>query len=203
MAFQLPDKLDASRTPRQSLIPAPKAYSKIAQHKTSVVNENQVTNSYKPNTAVDEKPSTSKQFNIGDQVCISGQKHGKLLYFGNLHVSDGLWCGIELELPEGSHNGKIEDTRYFTCKKFHGIFAPIDKVERVIPSKPLTTWLKVKESSGYDERNKDLQKDQSLTNIENREDYAVKCLSDGGECKFLEKRKSTSSRPKSARNTSS
>ncbi|XP_036367490.1 uncharacterized protein LOC115222505 isoform X3 [Octopus sinensis] len=190
MAFQLPDKLDASRKLRQSFIPAPKVYSKTAQPKTCLTIENQETISYKTNTAVDEKPNTSKQFNIGDRVCISGQKQGTLLYFGKLHVSDGLWCGIELELPEGSHNGKIEDVRYFTCKKFHGIFAPIDKVERVIPSKPLTTWAKVKESSVYDERNNELQKDQSVTNIENHEeDYPVKHRSEGGNVNFWRKTK--------------
>lgn len=71
-------------------------------------------------------------FQPGDRVCISGVKQGTLLYYGKTHIAHGAWCGIELDEPEGIHDGQIDGTRYFTCKNRHGIFAPSDRVERFI-----------------------------------------------------------------------
>ncbi|GAB1604491.1 hypothetical protein Ahia01_000730600 [Argonauta hians] len=150
MAFK-PKEMDASLKPKMSYIPVPKLY-----HTTQIPSKPAVENQEPPllnktNSAVEEKQSTSispKKFNIGDRVCIGGKKYGSVSFFGKLHVSDGLWCGIELDLPEGSHDGVVDNTRYFKCKEFHGIFAPLDKVEHVILRKPLiTTWAKVRESS--------------------------------------------------------
>ncbi|KAK3099678.1 hypothetical protein FSP39_007927, partial [Pinctada imbricata] len=68
---------------------------------------------------------------VGDKVCISGVKFGNLCYFGKTHIAPGVWCGIELEEPEGKHDGQVEGVRYFTCRYGHGIFAPADRVARV------------------------------------------------------------------------
>ena len=62
-------------------------------------------------------------------MCISGVKCGILRYFGKTHFAEGEWCGIELEEPDGKHDGVVENVRYFTCQQGYGIFAPISKVE--------------------------------------------------------------------------
>ena len=81
------------------------------------------------------KPETSQadtyEFFIGDRVRIGGLKTGTLLYFGAIHLAPGLWCGIALDEAEGTHDGFVSDVRYFTCRKKHGIFAPVDKVTHV------------------------------------------------------------------------
>ncbi|KAK2150521.1 hypothetical protein LSH36_402g03045 [Paralvinella palmiformis] len=66
---------------------------------------------------------------VGDKVKISGVKTGVVRFYGRTHFADGDWCGIELDEPEGRHDGLIEGTRYFQCKPKHGLFAPIHKVE--------------------------------------------------------------------------
>ncbi|XP_053398863.1 CAP-Gly domain-containing linker protein 1-like isoform X3 [Mercenaria mercenaria] len=78
------------------------------------------------NTAPD--PVEPQEFFIGDRVTISGVKTGTLLYFGNFHLAPGLWCGIAIDEPDGTHDGLVGDVRYFTCRKGHGIFAPVERV---------------------------------------------------------------------------
>ena len=71
------------------------------------------------------------EFFIGDRVRIGGIKTGTLLYFGTIHLASGLWCGIALDEADGSHDGLVDDVRYFTCRKKHGLFAPVDKVSHI------------------------------------------------------------------------
>ena len=89
----------------------------------------------KPSPGQVSTPETSQadtyEFFIGDRVRIGGLKTGTLLYFGAIHLAPGLWCGIALDEAEGSHDGFVSDVRYFTCRKKHGIFAPVDKVSHV------------------------------------------------------------------------
>ncbi|ESO93686.1 hypothetical protein LOTGIDRAFT_228498 [Lottia gigantea] len=73
-------------------------------------------------------PEPKDPFAIGDRVCIAGIKFGTLQYFGETHIAPGLWCGVELDEPEGNHDGMVQGRRYFTCEYKHGIFAPLDKV---------------------------------------------------------------------------
>jgi len=62
-------------------------------------------------------------------VTISGIKTGTLLYFGSVHIAQGLWCGISLDEPEGNHDGLVDNVRYFHCRNGHGIFAPLERVK--------------------------------------------------------------------------
>lgn len=89
----------------------------------------------KPSPSQISTPETSQadnyEFFIGDRVRIGGIKTGTLLYFGTIHVAPGLWCGIALDEADGTHDGLVNDVRYFTCRKKHGIFAPVDKVTHI------------------------------------------------------------------------
>ena len=89
----------------------------------------------KPSPYQTSTPETSitdpYEFFVGDRVRIGGIKTGTLLYFGPIHVAPGTWCGIALEEPDGTHDGLVNDVRYFTCRKKHGIFAPVEKVSHV------------------------------------------------------------------------
>lgn len=70
---------------------------------------------------------------MGDRVLISGVKSGILLYYGKTHIAPGIWCGIALDDPDGKHDGKVEGVRYFNCFPGHGIFAPLERVEKIVP----------------------------------------------------------------------
>nr|KAG5709305.1 hypothetical protein BaRGS_018057 [Batillaria attramentaria] len=65
---------------------------------------------------------------VGRRVLISGVKPGVLRYVGKTHIAPGYWCGVELFDASGLHDGEVDGKRYFSCKPFRGIFAPLDKV---------------------------------------------------------------------------
>lgn len=58
------------------------------------------------------------------------EKYGTLRYYGRPEFSEGLWCGVELDKPEGKNNGSKHGIRYFTCQPGYGVFVPLGKVER-------------------------------------------------------------------------
>ena len=57
------------------------------------------------------------------------QKYGVLRYLGEPEFADGVWCGIELDKPDGKNKGSIHGIRYFTCDQNHGVFVPLSIVE--------------------------------------------------------------------------
>ncbi|XP_074600612.1 CAP-Gly domain-containing linker protein 4-like [Brevipalpus obovatus] len=67
---------------------------------------------------------------LGDKVVFSGNKSGVLRYCGAVEFASGIWAGIELEEPEGKHDGTYQSVTYFRCKPNHGIFAPISRICR-------------------------------------------------------------------------
>ncbi|VDN59369.1 unnamed protein product [Dracunculus medinensis] len=66
---------------------------------------------------------------IGRRVIVGRVGTGTLLYVGEVDGRQGLFCGIELDRPEGKHNGTYQGTAYFHCSEQHGIFAPLYRVE--------------------------------------------------------------------------
>ncbi|CAF1372163.1 unnamed protein product, partial [Didymodactylos carnosus] len=89
-----------------------------------------------------EKPlPTNSSLIVGCRVQIGGLKTGILRYVGSVHFAQGQFCGIELDEPDGKHNGEVQNIRYFDCPQNHGVFVPQEKVivlsstpERQIPS---------------------------------------------------------------------
>ncbi|XP_076117066.1 uncharacterized protein LOC143084890 isoform X5 [Mytilus galloprovincialis] len=104
---------------RRSFLPAPKTFGlqKEKQEEPRLF-------SPPPEDHADE------ELHVGDRIVISGVKSGTLLYFGKTHIASGFWCGIELDEPDGKHDGSVEGVRYFECRVGHGIFAPADRVSK-------------------------------------------------------------------------
>ncbi|CAF1318098.1 unnamed protein product [Rotaria sp. Silwood1] len=71
---------------------------------------------------------TKSSFKVGDRVIINGLKNGTLRYVGAVKFAQGLFCGVELDEPDGKHDGQVNNVRYFQCKTNCGIFVPHDKV---------------------------------------------------------------------------
>ncbi|KAL5012234.1 hypothetical protein ScPMuIL_010785 [Solemya velum] len=112
---------------RRSFLPAPKSYAKTQSQAAPITTVNET-----------ENVSESCELAIGDRVCIGGIKFGTLLYYGTTHITGGLWCGIELDDPEGRHDGQVEGVQYFHCRLGHGIFAPAERVALVEKQRPKT-----------------------------------------------------------------
>lgn len=66
---------------------------------------------------------------LGERVIVLGEKRGFLRFIGPTHFESGEWCGIELDLPEGKNDGRVEGEDYFHCLPNHGLFVPSHFVE--------------------------------------------------------------------------
>ncbi|CAF4491393.1 unnamed protein product [Rotaria sp. Silwood2] len=82
---------------------------------------------------------TKSSFTVGDRVIINGLKSGILRYIGAVKFAQGLFCGVELDEPDGKHDGQVNDIRYFHCKTNCGIFVPHDKVVLAPQKRTLTS----------------------------------------------------------------
>ena len=67
-------------------------------------------------------------FELGQRVLIGSVMAGSVRYVGRTHFAEGLWVGVELDLPKGINDGSKDGHRYFSCEPDHGLFAPPSKV---------------------------------------------------------------------------
>ncbi|TGZ50415.1 hypothetical protein CRM22_010810 [Opisthorchis felineus] len=79
----------------------------------------------------------TQQFQLGDRVLVAGQRRGVIRYIGSTEFAPGTWYGIELDQPLGKNNGSVAGVRYFQCPVGHGIFASINRIQR-LPNRPGT-----------------------------------------------------------------
>ncbi|KAK5645223.1 hypothetical protein RI129_006523 [Pyrocoelia pectoralis] len=81
-------------------------------------------------------PIEPKQFSelsrkdLGKKVRVA-DKEGTLRFIGNVHFSQGVWCGIELPNANGKNDGCVRGVRYFACPDSRGLMAPLCKVSLV------------------------------------------------------------------------
>jgi dynactin complex subunit len=52
---------------------------------------------------------------------LEGQR-GTIQFIGALEGREGVYVGVELEQPLGTHDGKYKEKQYFSCPDKHGIF---------------------------------------------------------------------------------
>ena len=72
------------------------------------------------------------EFFPGQLVLVGNKMSGTVRFVGQTHFSEGLWIGVELDLPKGRNDGSIDEFRYFSCEPNHGIFAPPSKVSVIV-----------------------------------------------------------------------
>ncbi len=65
---------------------------------------------------------------IGQRVLIGNVMAGTVRFVGHTHFAEGLWIGVELDMPKGRNDGSLDKHRYFHCEPNHGLFAPPGKV---------------------------------------------------------------------------
>ena len=75
---------------------------------------------------------------------------GILRYYGEINLTSGLFCGVELDEPAGLNDGSVHGIRYFTCRPQHGIIAPVGIV-RPLPQQPPDIGLKTSVNVSLDE----------------------------------------------------
>merc|ERR1719427_1185031 len=84
------------------------------------------------------KKSVRKTLVKGDRVVLDTEKVGTIRYKGQTTFAKGEWYGIELDTPDGKHDGLVKKDmkRYFSCKKKHGVFVQRHKIVALAPRKP-------------------------------------------------------------------
>ncbi len=55
---------------------------------------------------------------------------GIVKFIGETQFATGIWVGVQLPGPTGKHNGTVDGHSYFACKRGHGIFVKLDKVQK-------------------------------------------------------------------------
>lgn len=82
--------------------------------------------------------SVRKTLVKGDRVVLESEKVGTIRFKGNTGFAKGQWYGIELDTPDGKHDGLVKKDmkRYFHCKKKHGVFVQRHKIVALAPKKP-------------------------------------------------------------------
>ena len=71
-------------------------------------------------------------YSIGQRVLVGNVMAGTIKFIGHTHFAQGLWIGVEIDLPKGRNDGSIDEQHYFLCKPKHGVFAPPNKVSPLV-----------------------------------------------------------------------
>lgn len=66
---------------------------------------------------------------VGSRVEVPEKGRGTVRFVGAVKFSSkDNWVGIELDVPNGNHDGAVKGVRYFKCTMNHGLFVTKDKV---------------------------------------------------------------------------
>ncbi|CAL8311913.1 unnamed protein product [Lota lota] len=67
----------------------------------------------------------------GEFVTVGTNKSGTVRYVGPTDFAEGIWIGVELEVPAGKNDGSVGGRRYFVCNHGYGVLVRPDRVTRV------------------------------------------------------------------------
>ncbi|XP_056437594.1 kinesin-like protein KIF13B isoform X2 [Gadus chalcogrammus] len=67
----------------------------------------------------------------GEYVAVGTNKTGTVRYVGPTDFAEGVWIGVELEVPAGKNDGSVAGRRYFLCNHGYGMLVRPDRVTRV------------------------------------------------------------------------
>lgn len=103
-----------------------------------------------PSTTEDERTEDYQDFIVGDRVQVTGpngqRQSGTLKFKGRVKFASGIWAGVELESPDGRHDGTYDDgQRYFTCRPNHGVMVPANDLTNA----PLPKMSPLRESDDF------------------------------------------------------
>ncbi|XP_053315234.1 kinesin-like protein KIF13B [Spea bombifrons] len=66
----------------------------------------------------------------GEYVTVGSNKSGIVKYVGPVDFQEGLWVGVELDLPAGKNDGSIGGKQYFKCNPGYGVLVRPDRVKK-------------------------------------------------------------------------
>ncbi|XP_019734720.1 uncharacterized protein LOC109521340 [Hippocampus comes] len=66
----------------------------------------------------------------GEFVTVGTNKSGVVRYVGPTDFAQGVWVGVELEVPAGKNDGSVGGKHYFHCNPGYGVLVRPDRVSR-------------------------------------------------------------------------
>ncbi|XP_071770328.2 kinesin-like protein KIF13B isoform X3 [Centroberyx gerrardi] len=66
----------------------------------------------------------------GEFVTVGANKSGTVRYVGPTDFAEGVWVGVELEVPAGKNDGSVNGKHYFHCNPGYGVLVRPDRVSR-------------------------------------------------------------------------
>uniref|UniRef100_UPI00398F2433 kinesin-like protein KIF13B isoform X2 n=1 Tax=Pristiophorus japonicus TaxID=55135 RepID=UPI00398F2433 len=102
--------------------------TKVDDHKLSSEKLEVISDSEE---AVDTVPEWLKE---GEYVSVGTNKTGTVRYIGPTGFADGIWIGIELEVPAGKNDGSVGGKQYFRCNPGYGVLVRPNRVAKATGS---------------------------------------------------------------------
>uniref|UniRef100_A0AAR2K8J6 Kinesin motor domain-containing protein n=1 Tax=Pygocentrus nattereri TaxID=42514 RepID=A0AAR2K8J6_PYGNA len=65
-----------------------------------------------------------------EYVTVGNNKNGTVRYVGPTDFADGIWVGVELDVPAGKNDGSVGGRYYFHCNPGYGVLVRPDRVSR-------------------------------------------------------------------------
>ncbi|XP_019376445.1 PREDICTED: kinesin-like protein KIF13B [Gavialis gangeticus] len=66
----------------------------------------------------------------GEYVTVGTNKTGTIRYVGPTDFQEGMWVGVELDLPSGKNDGSIGGRQYFKCNPGYGLLVKPSRVKK-------------------------------------------------------------------------
>mmetsp|Transcript_32834 Transcript_32834/g.60078 ORF Transcript_32834/g.60078 Transcript_32834/m.60078 type:complete len:340 (-) Transcript_32834:137-1156(-) len=88
-----------------------------------------------PAAAAPAAAASSGAVSVGQKVNWKGQS-GTVQYVGKVSFSSGEWVGIQLDQPNGMHDGSVFGVSYFTCPPKTGVFCSPAEIGGAAPPAP-------------------------------------------------------------------
>ncbi|KAM9435213.1 kinesin-like protein KIF13B isoform 2-T3 [Clarias gariepinus] len=65
-----------------------------------------------------------------EYVTVGSNKNGTVRYIGPTDFAEGIWVGVELDVPAGKNDGSVGGRHYFHCNPGYGVLVRPDRVSR-------------------------------------------------------------------------
>ncbi|XP_075716983.1 kinesin-like protein KIF13B isoform X2 [Rhinoderma darwinii] len=80
----------------------------------------------------EESQEVSEWLKEGEYVTVGTNKNGIVRYVGPTDFQEGMWVGVELDLPAGKNDGSVGGKHYFRCNPGYGVLVRPNRVKKAV-----------------------------------------------------------------------